>query len=463
MKKLKYLIKYGLKKRIKSKAFLIANAVMGVAIIGIMLAPLIISFFQKEAEQIIVSDKIVIVNTTGYDEADKDFSNYISAYINSYLTGLNMIDDIRYDILTEEKDVPSNNYYDEIHDENGLIYIYRELISNDLNEEDPNNYIIQAKIYNLSIDSSIIQASRGALKEINRFKYMIDNNVDSSLIVDLIPEFVENPNIIIEDNSSMLGALAPMFVVPIFVLITFAVQAIGIEIIDEKSSKAIEIIIASVKPTTHFVAKILSIIIFQVIQMSLFVVFALVGLGLNAILSGVTHTGAESWSSIIGEYSNMLLPVVTLVILCAILGATIYAILGAFIASISLNQEDYQQTQTPVMLLMTIAYLGSMFAGIFDSSVLLYIFTYIPFLAPLSIPITFLMGYITGIEAIIGIVVLMLSVGVLALLIAPLYKASILSYDQSKLFKRVKNAFKNAKALKENELLYEGNNTDANK
>ena len=45
MKKLKYLIKYGLKKRLFTKAFYISTAVIGVLIVGITLLPTIISRF----------------------------------------------------------------------------------------------------------------------------------------------------------------------------------------------------------------------------------------------------------------------------------------------------------------------------------------------------------------------------------------------------------------------------------
>ena len=58
-----------------------------------------------------------------------------------------------------------------------------------------------------------------------------------------------------DDFSMILAAIAPIFVVPLFIIITFGLQMIGTEIIEEKRAKAIEIIIASVPPKTHFVAK----------------------------------------------------------------------------------------------------------------------------------------------------------------------------------------------------------------
>ncbi|WP_162163996.1 ABC transporter permease [Acholeplasma hippikon] len=453
MKKLKFLVKYGVKKRLVSKAFLIANAVIAVIMIGIMLVPSIMGSVGSQLTKI--DDEIVIVNHSTYDEGDKDFTAYIKNYISSYIGAYMMVDNVTY---IESDLVPPLDYYTQKHTEDGLVYLYRELIEPSLDPNDVNNYVIKAKVYDTKMNSVLKTALEASLKELNRIKYMLDNNVDNALIIDLVPEYVENPASG-GGISELLVGLAPIAVIPLFILITFAVQGIGMEIIDEKSTKAIEIIIASVKPTTHYVAKIASIIIFQIIQMAMILTYALIGLGLNAFVNGVSG-GSETWSALLGDIAPMIVPVVSLVFICAILGATLYAILGAFIGSISLNQEDYQQTQTPLMLLMTAGYLGSMLAGLSQSGLLLSIFTYIPFFAPLSIPITYLMGYISLFEAIVGIVVLIASVFVLGLLIAPLYKASILSYDQSKLFKRMKNAYKNAKALEANKRMYEENNLD---
>lgn len=457
MKKLKYLIKYGIKKRLMSKAFVIANSIIAVILIALMLVPTFLGSFGQSF--VTIDDEVFIVNTSTYDADEKDFGSYLINYSNAYIESSMMLNQTTFRVSTLTEDVPNDNYYDKTHSEKALVYLYRELIDTSLDPNDPNNYIIKAKIYDNGLNEILKQAVSQGLRELNRIKYMLDNNVDNQLIVDLVPDFVENPSNGGGGTSAILAGIAPMVIIPLFILITFAVQAIGMEIIDEKSTKAIEIIIASVKPTTHFVAKIMSIIIFQVIQMFLLLAYGLVGLGLNALVNGASGN-TESWSSILGEFAPMVGPVLLLVGICSILGATLYAILGAFIGSISLNQEDYQQTQTPVILLMMVAYLGSIFAGISQANGVLYAFTYIPFFAPLSIPVTYLMGYITAFEAIIGIVVLSIAVVVIGLLIAPLYKASILSYDQSKIFKRMKNAYKNAKALEMNKRLYEENNLD---
>src|SRR5690606_4370597 len=107
MKKLKYLIKYGLKKRIFTKAFYISTAVIGVIIIGITLLPTIIGSFSGEPGGEVVDDQILIVDTTGYGFHD------------ALATGLHVTVDALYDdqlqadLSTDASDAPGLSYYDE--------------------------------------------------------------------------------------------------------------------------------------------------------------------------------------------------------------------------------------------------------------------------------------------------------------------------------------------------------------
>lgn len=448
MKKLSYLIKYGLKKRLFTKAFVISSAIIGIIILVITILPSLITSFSDGSSGESVQDNMTIVNMTTYDSGDTDLANYLVGNTNAVLIALGYNANVTFNVTTDGAFVPDVTYYDTSHDANGLIYMF-------INADD----LLEIEVYNQGIHSALFQALTIVMQDMQRVKYAYDNpDFNYGSIDNLSPAFVPNPHASTGADSDLMAALAPILIVPMFILITFGVQVIGSDIIEEKSTKAIEIIIASVPPKTHFIAKILSIIIFEVIQLLVYFGFGILGFIINEIIAGGLSGNTGSWDAVVGSLGINVLPTLILVFVCAILGATIYCVVGAFIASLAVNQEDYQQIQTPVMMLLMLAYFGSILAGAVQSQELLLVFAYIPFFSPLVLPVMMAMGFLNWIEVSIGLAILVGSIILLMMLVSPLYRASILSYDQSSLFKRIKNTIKTAKAMKENQKLYEGNN-----
>jgi len=460
MKKLKYLIQYGLKKRLFTKAFYISTAVIGVLLIGITLLPTIILNFTDPNQGELLEDEVLIVNTTTYDVGNADFTNYIITGTNAVINHLGYDNQVNFLRSEDPLDVPSDNYYNEAHSEQALIYIYRVQVR----PGDPVNddlFEVRVKVYNRGINSGLLEVIQMHLSELQRLKYKIDHpQLEPTLIQDLQPEFVVNPNIGDGVDQEILAALSPMLIIPIFILITIGLQFVGTEIMEEKSTKAIEIIIASVPPRTHFFAKVLSVMIFLVIQLFIYVLFGMIGYGLNEIIAGGQVSSGGSWNMILGVIAPIVLPTLILTLICSILGALIYCIIGAFVASLAVNQEDYQSIQTPVMMILLFSYMGGIIAGASQFKELLLVFAYVPFSAPLVIPVAFMSGYFGLVEASIGLVILLISTVLLMMVFTPLYRASILSYDQSSLIKRIQNTYKTAKVLKQNQKMHEENHID---
>lgn len=438
MKKLKYLIKYGLKKRLFTKAFYISTAIIGVLIIAITLLPTIImSFSDDEPGGEIVDSNIKIVDTTGYD-----LGLGIEFTINQVVSnGFN--NQITFEQSTNPDDIPDLSFYNSDYANRAVIYIYLEAD------------LVKVSVFNGGIHYSISSVLNSYLPELQRLKYLADNPGSITQIGSAPVSYVPNPYA--EDNELqiIMSSLSTIVIVPIFILITIALQFIGTEIMEEKSTKAIEIIIASVKPRTHFFAKILSIMIFLVVQLLVYVIFGIIGVGLNELFASGQSAGG-SWGDLLGVLGPIILPTLVITIVCAILGALIYSIIGGFFASLSVNQEDYQTIQTPVMMILLISYMGGIFAGASQLTSVLLFFAYFPFSSALVLPVAFAAGQIGWIEVFIGFSIMAVTAVGLIAVFTPLYRASILSYDQSGLIKRIKNTYRTSKVLKDNQKLYEG-------
>src|SRR5690554_4551243 len=177
MKKLKYLIKYGLKKRIFTKAFYISTAIIGIIIVGITLLPTIIGSFSGEPGCEVVDYQILIVDTTGYN-----FNGALSDGLHATVDAL-YDDQLQADLSTNAADVPGLSYYDE---ENsvyrGIIYIYLE------------GDLVRAEVYNRGMHGMITSFLGELLPELQRMKYQADHSVTVELIENTQYESVEDTN-----------------------------------------------------------------------------------------------------------------------------------------------------------------------------------------------------------------------------------------------------------------------------
>ncbi len=86
-----------------------------------------------------------------------------------------------------------------------------------------------------------------------------------------LPQDYEDPVI-----NEIISGLSSVFTLPLFLILTFGIQFVGVDIIEEKSSKAIETIISSVKASIHFLSKIIASLIFILIQSILLVIYGLI-------------------------------------------------------------------------------------------------------------------------------------------------------------------------------------------
>lgn len=418
MNKFRHLVKFGLAKRIKSKAFIISTTIICLIIIGITLIPTIINIFNNGEDRVIeIEQSLLIYNQTNDSTIFNDLEDLINISNPQSETLI-----FNYTETVDEVDL--GQFYEESNYD-GLIIIVAEA----------SNYSII--LHNKSLDGYTSNLLYNTLPEFARYRFTKVNPEFEDEIATSPLTIGVNPNESSELLEMVMG-IGPIFILPVFMLIIFGVQFIGVDIIEEKSTKAIEIIISSVKPSIHFLSKITYVLLFLVIQIGLYLVAGLIGLLINSLL-----TGGDSWTALISQLSSLdLTGTLIILLIITIFGTLFYLILASFIASLSVNQEDYQQIQTPIMLLLMFGYFGSIFSVLSQSTILINILIYLPFVSPLMLPTAYFAGIISIWEVVLSLVVLVGSTGLLIYFLAPLYRASILSYDQSKLFKRIRNSYR---------------------
>ncbi len=437
MSKFKYLLKYGIKRRIGTKAFYIANIVIFIALLALMNIPNIIAFFDDGE----TSKEIVYV----VDDTEKGLDS-IAILDQSAQALLNMIPGANISFETKDSVDPENLDFGPskaiVHlttvDDILVVDIYKDELDT-LNETILLQSLSVLKVQVWAVGKT--QAELDLIEDFNQpLVYEIHTQVDDTTTRDLI-----------------LSAISVFVAIPIFIMLIMSVQFVGVDIIEEKSTKAIEFVMSTVPPQTHFMTKILSSFVFLIVQASLIFLYGLIAGFVSTQVLGATNGQmsiseligmlTETDSSIIASVFNALPMALAITLIFMIVGGLFFMIFMATLASMSTSMEDFQSFQSPFMFTMLIGFYAAIFSIYLGDSVFLKVLAYIPLFSPIVVPTLYMSGVLSVIDVVISFLILIGSTVGMYYLLAPVYKASILSYDQSPFFQRIKKMFKRSKAM----------------
>ena len=414
MKKLKFLIAYGLKKRIFKKSFLISNLIIGLITLVIINIPLLIALFDSTDDDVFTIGLITDTVTEGFTE--------------SLDNALNLGFETPFFILDDMSTFDEDAFFSQ--EDIDMVIILNRI-----------NNVLSIQLYRFEVtyDQMIIQTLQ-YLDTLDQFE-----NYQMAQVQFFLPENYEDPII-----AELVNSLAIVFVLPLFIIMVFGIQFVGVDIIEEKSSKAIETIISSVPANIHFLSKIISSIIFIMIQSSILLIFGFIGTLITRLTQSASPVLGDTTSllSIVELYFPHWQSIIAFSIVFILVGSIFYLVFAALIAASSTTQEDYQQFQSPMMLILVLGFYISIFASAAQAYELLRIISFIPLFSPLVVPVAYALGAVSIIDMLISLGITIIFTSVIIKIFTPIYKVAILSYDQTTFIKRVKAYFKKSKYIK---------------
>ena len=437
--KLNYLISVSFKRKVKTKWFLVANILLALAIVLVINIDSVISFFGGDFDE---KTKVYVV-----DNADAyDIFNEQLATTSSILNG---------DTESSYEIIKSNKSIDELSD----------MIKTDDKEKDSiilefskdNDNYLKAKMTtkdylsytDTSLLTSAINNTKVSLAILNSgIPIETLNNIYSEVNIERI-YLEDNKNSDEENMSMIMTTVFPALILPIFMLTIFIVQMVGAEVNDEKSTRGMEIIISNVSPKTHFFSKIIASNLFVLLQSILLILFGAVGLFIRNKVGGADITGGigNTVSDIIGKFLNSsiganLIYIIPLALVLTVLTFIAYSALAAVLASMTTNIEDFQQLQTPIMLISLAGYYLAIMAGVFEGATFIKVLSYVPFISAILSPSLLVLGQIGIIDVIISIVLVIITNYLLIKYGLKIYKVGILNYSSKDLWKKMFKALK---------------------
>lgn len=222
----------------------------------------------------------------------------------------------------------------------------------------------------------------------------------------------EAPRVQLLDPSALPGGLVYLVALAFGVVyfasaVTFG-QSIAQSVVEEKSTRVVEILMAAIPARALLAGKVLGNSVMAFAQIVAVAVAAAVTLAV---------TGQDNMFTILGP--SMLWFVGFFAV-----GFVLIASLFAAAAVLVSRQEDVGSVTTPVMMLVMIPYILIIVA--YDNPTILGIMSYVPFSAPIGMPMRIFLGTAEWWEPLLSLVIVAASVVLVVLVGARIYENALL-------------------------------------
>ena len=412
MKQFGKILKFELKGYMRNKVFVGITIFLVVAIAVVMFIPNIISAFESDDEGDVTPTDLPTMLVYAEDEN-------LSAIVKEYF-GNAFVD---YNVKVAEGSV------DELKD---------EIISGNaecafvMNSASSYTYYVN----NLSMYDSNTAIADTVLQEVYRINAMVQNGLTPEQAGEIMSVQIESGTETLGKDQMQNFFYTYIMIFALYMVILLYGQMVATNVATEKSSRAMEVLVTSAKPTSMMFGKVLASCIAGFSQLVL--VFG------TAIL--LYNVNKEALSNpLIASIFDIPIELFIYLIVFFVLGFLIYAFMFGAIGSTASKLEDINTSVMPITFLFIIAFMVVMFSmssGSVDNTAML-VCSYIPFTSPMAMFTRICMSTVAWYEIAISIAILVGSTVGIGVLSAKIYRVGVLLYGMPPKFSTImKTVFK---------------------
>ncbi|EGQ1300407.1 ABC transporter permease [Staphylococcus pseudintermedius] len=225
-----------------------------------------------------------------------------------------------------------------------------------------------------------------------------------------------------EDEQDFAKIIAMLGTFLMFFIVFNYAQQIATEVATEKTSRVSEMIITSVKPTTHIMAKIAGVLALAFTQ--------IVILALTFVANYIIFDLQSMFGSVNLTLTSHLTRLIVFGVIFLILGILSFVILAAILGNLTARIEDLAQSLMPMTFLILAAFYAGYFGSFNPDKVFIHIMSYVPFFSPFVTFSRLALTTTPTFEAIIAVIIHIVLIGVLLFLAAKSYKNAVLSFEK---------------------------------
>lgn len=397
MKQFGKIFKFELKYYLKNKVFVGVTAFLVLLIAAVMCFPRISAMFDSGDSAGTTEElAVMLVKTEGTEQADM-IQRAFSASFTDY--HVQMTDE---DTKTIKEKITSGDAECAfvMNDPTTYTYYVNNLSMYDVNTDIANEVLQSIYQMNTMISGGMTAEQAGEVMNIQ-----ITGEVES-LGKDQIQNFFY--------TYIMIFAL--------YMVILLYGQMVATNVATEKSSRAMEVLITSAKPTSMMFGKVLASCLAGLIQLVAVFGSALLFYNLNKSYWGD--------NAIVESIFNIPPELLVFMLVFFILGFLIYAFMFGAVGSTASKLEDINTSVMPITMLFIIAFFVVMFSmssGNIDNTVM-KVCSYIPFTSPMAMFTRIAMSTVPWYEIVVSVVILIGSTVGVGFVSAKIYRVGVLLY-----------------------------------
>ena len=398
MKQFGKILKFELKGYMRNKVFVGFTIFLVVAIAIVMFIPNIITAFESDDEGDVTPTDLPTMLV--YAE-DKNLSAIVKEYFGNAFVDYNVkvaegsVDDLKNDIISGNAE---------------CAFV--------MNSASSYTYYVN----NLSMYDMNTEVANTVLQEVYRINAMVQNGLTPEQAGEIMSVQIESGTETLGKDQMQNFFYTYIMIFALYMVILLYGQMVAMNVATEKSSRAMEVLITSAKPTSMMFGKVLASCIAGLAQLIAIFGSALLFYNINK----------EYWggNEIVDSFFNIPPELFGYMLVFFLLGFLIYAFLYGAIASTVSKLEDINTAVQPVTFLFLFGFMVvifSMTSGNVDN-LLMKVCSYIPFTSPMAMFTRVAMSTVPWHEIAISIGVLAGTTVGIGFLAAKIYRTGVLLY-----------------------------------
>lgn len=407
MKQIFTVFAFTLKDAIRKKAFIISTAIILALIIGGSAA---LAIFMGS------SDK----TDEGTDEApQKNICYYLDEHdiLPGAAEALTVLYDVKEITAAEKEDVVA-----QIKEDKNI-----SLLEVSAKNSQP-LVTVYSKDFMSGVEANISSVSQ-IINEVHSMNVLVNSGVDPDLVI-LSRQPVQYETVFAGEMNASAYVIGVVFTLLMFFAIYYYGYGVAMSVATEKTSRVMETLIVSAKPSRILLGKCFGMGVLGIIQFAMIVLTG--GLCLKFIIpSELLTQGSEFSLSVLNAET------VAVMFVYFVLGYSLFAVMNAVSGALISKIEDLNSAMMPVMLLSMVGFYLGYFVNILSpgSGIVQKIAMYLPISSPFIVPSSMLSNSIEPYQVVISVLILALSVIAVGALSVKIYSSSVLHYGKKLKFK----------------------------
>lgn len=269
--------------------------------------------------------------------------------------------------------------------------------------------------------------------------YLANAGLSTEEINEFTNAFVTGESVIVGQDQTQSFFHAYLLMMVLYVAVLVYGQLVAQSVATEKSSRAMELLITSADPKNLIFGKVIGTGVAGLAQVAVLLIWGVICIAINK--------DYLADNEVLSMFTSISPSLVIYTIVFFVLGFGLYAFLNGAMGSMASKLEDVGTLTMPVMFTFIIGFvitISFMSADNIDN-IIIKVLSYVPFTSPMAMFARICMGTASHFEAIISIIILIISIFVLGRLAVTIYRIGILMYGKPPKFNEIVRALKNNK------------------